>query len=262
MTVGCGRPALAMPRSPAPLAALTRGGAILLTARRGRHRAGLVFEGLEQELRGQRGHPHEAGLAPQVQPSPARPQHTLYSPRKPASASAASSAHAWAKSLTGMGCGLGGAWAARGALEAPQFPRLASVALRGWRGCLLVGGGDPAPPLDKAPELHVLRGAGRPFQDPAQEAAMQEDVLALGTRQAAEGLRPSREAPGPKQPAGHLGASWSLPALPTRQSWQGPARLPFRTEGNRSPERCQLPPPPPPVAPGSFPGPSALPPGW
>ena len=45
----------------------------------------------------------------------------------------------------------------------------------------LVVGGRGAPPPPPAPGAHVLSsaGAGGPFQDPAQEASVQEDVLAL-----------------------------------------------------------------------------------
>ena len=155
--------------------ARTRGRTILLTAGRGCPRAGLILQGLEQELGG-RGH-REAGRVqkPWLEGTPrhpAQPPATWCSPRKPALPLAARSAHTRAKFLTGMGCGLQGAPAAWGVPGAAQCPLWVSAALCGQSQ--QPGGGregNPASPpspstLERLPLVQVVAACLFPAEVP------------------------------------------------------------------------------------------------
>lgn len=142
------------------------------------------------------------------------------------------------KLRTGMGCGLGGA---QGAGRGPRRGCRRLPSSRSWSprpcvdgaGSLSVGGMGTLPPTRPGSRCCTYSEVpGSPFQDAAQEAAVQEDVLALGGGKGGGRLRdrgPAGRLPGPDQPDGPgQGRGFGEPSrgAPPHQSWQGPSYLP------------------------------------
>lgn len=180
----CPVPGLPEPKRPP---ALIGGCAILLTPGRRHPRAGLVFQGLEQEL-GCEGAGVGAVRQAGCRSAGSRGPHaTLPSPRPPGAPQGSPRCRRQPAPRTpGQSSSRGWAVACRGHRPHGGCPGLPSARCGSLQPCVdgvsgLVVGGRGTPPPPAAPGAHVLSSAaaGGPFQDPAQEASVQKDVLAL-----------------------------------------------------------------------------------